>query len=218
MHLSLDTFILSTLLSGAQAALEAPIAGYSVIIPEWDVQAYPGGTKKAVPLNGTIQEVHAQLLQINPDYDSSFDRSLSGMARLSQITTDPEKHIILHGDNEFVGANYTCGNNTWGHAITGQIEDGIQYLRKVVGKPKAHAGPQACGRVSCSFGSAIWWCNDNTSPKELEDFSVIASGAHYLRIQKQCKLGYMFYHEYYMRGQVFHKDGWSVIVRGDKCK
>ena len=47
---------------------------------------------------------------------------------------------------------------------TKRINDGIKHLRKVSGKPREQAysgsGPYAnCGRVSCSYNSAIYWCN-----------------------------------------------------------
>lgn len=40
------------------------------------------------------------------------------------------------------------------------INNGISYLFKVVGSPSEGPGPGACARVSCSYKSAIWWCND----------------------------------------------------------
>lgn len=48
----------------------------------------------------------------------------------------------------------------WQHADGIAIRDGIKHLRSVPGKPVASPGPAACGRVSCSYKSAIWWCND----------------------------------------------------------
>jgi hypothetical protein len=39
----------------------------------------------------------------------------------------------------------------------------MQYLYKIkpsVEQPKSRPGPGMCGRVSCSYQTAIWWCND----------------------------------------------------------
>lgn len=41
---------------------------------------------------------------------------------------------------------------------------GINYLRSITGKPKNGPGPNNCGRVSCSWNSAIYWCNDVSCP------------------------------------------------------
>ena len=42
----------------------------------------------------------------------------------------------------------------------GYIDDGIKHLYGVDGKPKNGKGPNNCGRVSCSWSAAIFWCND----------------------------------------------------------
>lgn len=52
----------------------------------------------------------------------------------------------------------TCNN--YDQAISSRIKEGIRYLRGVNGKPSNGPGPGNCGRVSCSYNSAIWWCND----------------------------------------------------------
>jgi hypothetical protein len=36
----------------------------------------------------------------------------------------------------------------------------VRYLRRVQGRPRNGPRPGNCGRVSCSYKSAIWWCND----------------------------------------------------------
>lgn len=38
--------------------------------------------------------------------------------------------------------------------------DGIAYLKSVTGTPVNGPGPGTCNRVSCSYNSAIYWCND----------------------------------------------------------
>jgi len=51
-------------------ALVAPRAGYEVVDSIGTYQITPGGDW--VTLNGTVQEVHSQLLKLNPNYDTDF--------------------------------------------------------------------------------------------------------------------------------------------------
>jgi len=48
----------------------------------------------------------------------------------------------------------------WATASLQRIKEGIDYLRGVPGKPVLGPGPGTCKRVSCSYNSAIYWCND----------------------------------------------------------
>ena len=50
--------------------LVAPRAGYEVVDSIGTYQITPGGDW--VTLNGTVQEVHSQLLKLNPNYDTDF--------------------------------------------------------------------------------------------------------------------------------------------------
>lgn len=44
------------------------------------------------------------------------------------------------------------------------IRQGIDYLRKIHGDCTNGPGPGNCSRVSCSYQSGIWFCNDNPHP------------------------------------------------------
>lgn len=114
----------------------------------------PGG--ETVLLNGTIEEAHEQLLKLNPNWDNEFPEDIS------EEDEDQSSHLVKRSD--FYRAKYECGK--WPKAREVPIINGIQYLRRVKGRPYAGPGPAKCGRVSCSYNSAIWWCNDvsgNTS-------------------------------------------------------
>lgn len=97
-------------------------------------------------LNGTIESIHEQLLAINPNYEAEF-------AALPQDSGSLDKRT------DFSTSKYTCFGR-WRGADSAQIQKGIDYLRKVPGKPTNGPGPGNCGRVSCSWNSAITWCND----------------------------------------------------------
>jgi hypothetical protein len=51
-------------------------------------------------------------------------------------------------------------NPNWHSAYLNGIEQGIKYLRGVPGQPSLSPAPKNCGRVSCAYECAIWWCND----------------------------------------------------------
>ncbi|GAB1217292.1 hypothetical protein ATERTT37_006529 [Aspergillus terreus] len=50
--------------------LEAPILGYGVEEFTWEVKTKPGGP--TVALNGTVQDIYARLIEINPTYNRDF--------------------------------------------------------------------------------------------------------------------------------------------------
>lgn len=126
----------------------SPIDNYGVIIPEWKVEVSPDGPIVILP--GTIEEVHETLLELNPDWDidysAYFDTPRSTLAKRYDFSRD----------------EYFC-RDRWPECSADAIETGVNYLRGVPGAPVNGPGPGNCGRVSCSYDSAIWWCNDVSS-------------------------------------------------------
>ncbi|EXU94659.1 hypothetical protein X797_012265 [Metarhizium robertsii] len=102
------------------------------------------------------------------------------------------------------------GPNQWDPADIEQIAMGIQHLSGLAGKPGNGPGPGNCGRVSCSWGASIWWCNDNATPYQLDGWEDIVEGAK--RIFEKCTEA-----SSEVLGQAFAKDGWNVIIRHDTC-
>ncbi|KAF4830097.1 hypothetical protein CGCTS75_v006154 [Colletotrichum tropicale] len=179
-------------------ASQPPITGYSVYVPEWEVQAFPGGETQII--GGTAEQVLDELRKINPNYDEDF-----GIGNVTESgLTD-----IVGPKADFEGAATVCDG--WELANTARIREGISHLDGVDGKPHRGAGPASCGRVSCSYNSAIWWCNDDTKAKELNSFREISDGALY--VIKKCRVG----ESTRVAGQAFHKDNWNVIIRWARC-
>jgi len=74
----------------------------------------------------------------------------------------------------FMGPN----DRSW--ASPGDIATGIQYLYALGGgKATCSVGPKTCARVSCSWDSAILFCNDNNFGLSLP-CSLIAQNAHFV--------------------------------------
>lgn len=133
----------------ASSALEAPIPGYKVFVPEWEAQAHPHGEKMRI--NGTAEEVLLKLRSINPDYDRHFG--------LDQ----PDDEVDEGGVQKRQGTNVQFARvicNNFPKADATRVAQGVAYLRRVRGQPENSPGPETCGRVSCSYNTAIWWCND----------------------------------------------------------
>lgn len=128
--------------------LEDPLAGRTMEPIEWEVQATPGGT--TVKLTGTMESVHEQLLKINPNYEAEFEAA---------APENDREGSELSKRTDFSTSKYTCFGPFRG-ALSGDVQKGIDYLRKVPGKPTNGPGPGNCGRVSCSWNAAIYWCND----------------------------------------------------------
>jgi hypothetical protein len=108
---------------------------------QWEIEVAPGQIAR---LNGTVQEVYAQALQINPNFKLK-----------TPSTPARPRRALAHQRSKVEDCNYP-----YPLAEASKIHDGVEYLRGVPGKPVEGPGPTACGRVSCSWKSAIWWCND----------------------------------------------------------
>lgn len=183
------------------------MSGYEVDIIQWKVEVSPGQTEI---LNGTAQEVYDQILEINPDF----------------ILAEPDE-----ADLEARGVQKRavhCGN--WPLADKGRIQEGINYLRGVGGQPFHGPGPGKCGRVSCSYNAAIWWCNDvsmarglfivlllifpfntkNTGAIVLDSFNAIANSAQHTVNTCAPSVNQV-------SGQNFEASNWNTIVRSDSC-
>ncbi|KAK3994274.1 hypothetical protein QBC44DRAFT_367796 [Cladorrhinum sp. PSN332] len=184
------------------AAASDIIPGYNIVELSWEVQATVDGPP--IVLNGTVEQVHAQLLEINPNYDTEVAPAVAESAH-----ADSESQLAKRG--RISKRDHTrCGN--WASARKNRIQEGISYLWGVGGRPVRGPGPASCGRVSCSYDAAIYWCNDNRATKQLYGFWQIAEGAQVVINDCAPNSGATW-----VSGQRFHNDNWNVVVRGDSC-
>ncbi|KAF6835525.1 hypothetical protein CPLU01_04201 [Colletotrichum plurivorum] len=193
-------------LSQVSAVPSEPVArrafeDYGIEVLEWEIQAFESGPM--LTLNGTIEEVNSQVLEINPDFEFN-EPSESELAALYDASAFEKR-------TDFSGSHYMCDTRDWMPCYLSRIKKGITHLRGTSGRPKNGPGPGNCGRVSCAGRSAIWWCNDDRSTKELGAFGSIADGAQYIADRCQLESGL----KAKVAGQVFHKTNWNVIVRYD---
>ncbi|KAI0391577.1 hypothetical protein F5Y17DRAFT_439955 [Xylariaceae sp. FL0594] len=99
------------------------------------------------------------------------------------------------------------------YASVFHIQQGISYLRHIQGDCTIGPGPGNCSRVSCSYDSGIWFCNDN--PGEIS-VPCSAFGDKAEDIIIKCYSNAHNPHDD-VYGQNFDKAGWNVIVQGDTC-
>ncbi|KAF6795050.1 hypothetical protein CSOJ01_13509 [Colletotrichum sojae] len=194
--------IMSVSAAATVHAITAPIEGYGVWIPQWDFEVTPGGPH--IVLNGTVEQVLDQLHSSNPKLLATFNLNLQDEGALSvRDETDP---LPLDHFGSICHEQPAGNVKAWW--------EGIKYLEKVPGRPVNGPGPGQCGRVSCSYNTQIWWCNDvsvDTKTKTLSTFRHIANGAQ--AAYNDCTDWEYF--SYFSSGQAFHKrDNWNVIVRG----
>ncbi|KAK0618993.1 hypothetical protein B0T14DRAFT_565892 [Immersiella caudata] len=183
-------------LAAPLTANDSPIPGYEIVDIQWSLQAFPGG--EYINVTGTVEQVVAQLTKINPDYE----KNVLAAANMTRLGADAESglwHYLYHD----------C--LTWPVAWTRRVWEGIMYLDGHDGVPTMGPGPAACARVSCSWDSAIWWCNDDPVELQLDVWTSVAWGAYI--IYRDCRNE----RDDQTSGQIFYEPNWNVIVRGDTC-
>lgn len=155
-----------------QASAPAALHGYEIYNTTWVASVRPGG--ETVELNGTIQQVRAQLLELNPNYNADYNIDVERIhqgwsmfcinAGCTPATAAETTTRLLQDDSvlTFRGFVQTKCLNHDSLARMTAIDEGVRHLRdlKTHIKPKNGPGPNNCGRVSCSWAAGIYWCND----------------------------------------------------------
>ncbi|KAL4750663.1 hypothetical protein BDW72DRAFT_193734 [Aspergillus terricola var. indicus] len=175
----------------ANAVTELTSPGYEDGETTFQVVPYPGADR--VTISGTMQEVYAQILKINPNYEEDWKNVNHTYSKLEPRSGTPP---LLN-----------CNGNN-GDAKADKIRDGINYLRKFKLPPGLEGN--TCKVVSCSFDSAIRWCNDLPTLRVLPSFDNIADGAQV--ILDWCQKNWKD-----VGGVLDHHDGWRVFVDKGNC-
>ncbi|GJN84398.1 hypothetical protein PLIIFM63780_007954 [Purpureocillium lilacinum] len=87
--------------------LVAPRNGFAVHVPSWQFQVTPGG--ETVVLNGTIEEARAQLLKLNPNWDSDFPRKNTTELKKREADFPPNAKFNCDSKRGFGGAGVLQG-------------------------------------------------------------------------------------------------------------
>ncbi|TLD37861.1 hypothetical protein E2P81_ATG03536 [Venturia nashicola] len=197
--------------------------GYTIYTPSWNFPINPGNGNATAAFNGTIEHAMVQMEEAYPGWRRRHDEHLHSTPLLKKRDEYWKRDkCCYHCD-----ADDRLG---WPQAKLTAIWEGIDYLKRQPGP--GGIGNKGCGRISCSWDSGIWICNDHDGPLTLEDWRPVADGADFLcNLSFDCALWPKIVEEDPLcKGQAFHycdnHDGpnmipcphkpWNVIVRGLK--
>ncbi|KAJ0159347.1 hypothetical protein CTA2_9885 [Colletotrichum tanaceti] len=188
-------------------SVESPV-GDKQFVPTWEFEPFPG---EKVVLNGTVEQVVAELEQINPGYSPfSPDAQAADLAQadasLSSARAKAQRPEIYPRDKVL------CNTSKWGNVDTYSSDQGYIHLLGVKGLPRGDPGPGNCGRVSCGYKAAIWFCNDNKRHIVLDNFQQTAFMVKVIKHYCSANSPNVF------NGQAFDQKGnWNVVLSRANC-
>ncbi|PVH87621.1 hypothetical protein DL98DRAFT_581630 [Cadophora sp. DSE1049] len=194
-------FIATALLAGIAVSSPAdssvlrasPFEGYSI-----EPLAY-SGTINGVQVNatGSIEEIMKELSAKDPDFVAKIEAEATDLVTRAKTWQEclpiPGKPDLREADTE-------------------AISKGIKYLRRIGGT--CGVGVRTCARVSCSWDSAIFLCNDNSvhihvSSNLLADYTQDLVNA--------CDKYVSRYRGHAFGGRIFDNGGWQLVVLREEC-
>ncbi|KAI1269215.1 hypothetical protein F5Y18DRAFT_178961 [Xylariaceae sp. FL1019] len=196
----------------AQAAVMAKLPGgtsirdslpsnYTIGDITWTLPIVEGG--EDYTFTGTVQEVFAKV---------NIERKKKGIAPLD----DPNANngtVAARSLEERDWTQTICNVGLPGPASVDRINQGISYLNKLKGKCTNGPGPGNCGRISCSYNAAIFWCNDqpNDATYDCNIFGAYADDTVTFCSYTDAGANYVTW------GQSFDSQHFNVLVGDDAC-
>ncbi|XXH02105.1 hypothetical protein Hte_008471 [Hypoxylon texense] len=168
-------------------------SGYTIGDITWKGNITNGGPEMSFT-GPSFRDIEAQILQANPNFTWP-----------DQNTTDSVP--FSEKKQDFL----TCDLANFWWAVKYRIQDGINYLKGKTGRCYIEAGPKVCSRISCSYHSAIFWCNDNDAPLWI-DCNLWSQYTQ--NIVDQCSVDNPSQD---VKGQQFDSDNWNIIVGYSDC-
>ncbi|KAI1325091.1 hypothetical protein F5Y16DRAFT_423310 [Xylariaceae sp. FL0255] len=185
--------------------------GYVLSNVTWKIPIAPNGENQT--FNGTVQEVFAQLnnarirLGLSPlDDPLGISNSTGTTALFSTELLLRRNHLQKRSYDHTI-----CGVGLQNGADVQRIFEGSTYLTNLKGSCGMN-GPRVCGRISCSWNSAIYWCNDNEGYTEYD----CSSFAPYAQIANGLCM-FTYHNDLLTLGQAFTTENFNVIVGSDSC-
>ncbi|KAL4956668.1 hypothetical protein BDW69DRAFT_181340 [Aspergillus filifer] len=159
-------------------------------------------------LTGTIEKVHAQLREINPNYDEDW-KNVPESDDFSGFSPSTVIDVLKAAADQKV---LSCSKASESTANRKRIEEGIDYLRKRKGQVTVTTYPTyRCSRVSCSYNSAIFWCNESKMDLTLDSTKPIADAAPY--VLDNCN----YPKRDQVKGHAVYPGAWRTILQGSDC-
>ncbi|KAK4214775.1 hypothetical protein QBC37DRAFT_481983 [Rhypophila decipiens] len=161
----------------------------------------------------SFDEIEAEAKAINPEY-SIFTKD--GKAAPGPAYNESSSQAGLSARQTFTT---NCNNpSTWSPAPNWDaVWDGVHYLQGITGNCRADPGPGVCTRVSCSWNSGIFYCNDNSAEhwEPCRWIGDVAGG-----IVNKCNWFQVipfFGTRQVVHGQAFDRRNWNTIVAYSSC-
>ncbi|KAF3769311.1 hypothetical protein M406DRAFT_75793 [Cryphonectria parasitica EP155] len=198
----------------SSSSSEMIVAGnktYAIVPIQWTVQINNTESPYNLTIEGTKQDVFHSITRVDPDAAANINNTVNAITTALFANHTSSAIPGIHDDATYTPINHFCNVAGWGRCSVDRLYQGIAYLDGVPGQPSNGPGPGTCGRVSCSYSAAIFWCNDNMETKVLDSFGSIGDGVE--RIIDVCSVG----SRALVDGQQFFSDGWNAIARYDAC-
>ncbi|ODA82670.1 hypothetical protein RJ55_01178 [Drechmeria coniospora] len=197
MMLLIPFFILITIALAAFPSGDASVLTPAVVPMEWQVQAFVDGP--TLTLNGTVQDVERQLIAINPNYKTADFHNRTAAGR------DVERRL------DFSGADIICSKKLFGSVKSKGFNDAYARFNNMQGRPNLPPGPKVCSRISCSWDTALWLCNDMPGRMLLDTWNTVFKALNEIwrRCSNNSNKG--------VGGQIFHRTNWNMIMTSDRC-
>ncbi|KAK4103487.1 hypothetical protein N658DRAFT_484419 [Parathielavia hyrcaniae] len=187
------------------SALDKTLAGRALSPMQWRGQLEAG--RPEVHLKGdTFEDIEKQAKALNPNYSIFAPRNATAQAEALAA----RKQALSSRQTQAVHCgwppNWAAANDWY------RVQEGINYLRGITGDCYQNPGPGACGRVSCSWQNAIYYCNDNNYGI-WEPCRWIGDVA--AEIADACT--YSTFPGWAVHGQAFDWRNWNTIVAHGSC-
>ncbi|KAI1268258.1 hypothetical protein F5Y18DRAFT_423617 [Xylariaceae sp. FL1019] len=168
----------------------APLRVLSILLSEWKEPA-----KAENPVHMQITKQHVNRFVY---------------ARDNNPTASPASSVA----NKRTFTETKCKTGLSDEANQNRIKEGIGYLQDLKDAKCGMNGPNQCGRISCSWGAAIVWCNENDHWVEY-DCSSFADYAIY--VVRNCSFLSDRYWNQAVWGTAYDSDNFNVQVGYSKC-
>ncbi|KAF5709477.1 tol [Fusarium mundagurra] len=208
LHCAAVTVAAAALPDGSQVVTD-PLEGYEIVPMQWKGSIKEG--EAPISLNGTIESVISQIRELNPEFE--LELAEADTATLSKIEERNPSGII-------------CNVGGSGYVDVDAARREQRYLRSLGNSVcGVGGGPGKCARVSCSYGDAIWLCNDNSFYIEPR-CSYLADYVDHIIAKCRSKTSSPpctvrpcgpSWTAYFVRGQEFDSDKYNVIVGRSSC-
>ncbi|KAK2613174.1 hypothetical protein N8I77_000101 [Diaporthe amygdali] len=127
--------------------IPSPLENYTMTDVSWVVESIPGNATSTVYLNGSVQEILKQLIDINSNYPALLDQYWASKASVAPL--DGFASLKAMSEEPRLGSWCDVCTKRWKPAAYMVTLDGISYLRNLTGQPGNKPGPGSCGRISC---------------------------------------------------------------------